>query len=111
MDSENTYGSREYGSRESCYGSRESCKNRAVTVAAVTEGINELMKAGRDQNEKRNKESAAGRKEDRPEPSEYVKAFMELYDKAKVKEIKYSRYTTPHWQPHLVGKVSLIASL
>ena len=31
---------------------------------------------------------------------------MELYDKAKVEEIKYSRYTTP--QPHLVGKISLI---
>ena len=84
-----------------------SCTDRVVTVLTVTEWINELMKAGRNENEKRDKELASGRKEDRPEPTEYVKAqayLMELYDKAKVEEIKYSRYTTP--PPHLVGKVS-----
>ena len=65
------------------------------------------MKAGRDVNEKYDRELASGRKEDRPEPTVYVKArayLMELYDKEKNEEIKYSRYTTP--PPHLVGKVS-----
>ena len=83
-----------------------SCRDRVVTVPTVTEKNNELMKAGRDENEKRDKELASGRKEDRPEPTEYVKAWaylMELYDKAKVEETKYSRYTTP--PPHLVGKL------
>ena len=86
-----------------------SCRDQVVTFPTVTEWINELMKTGRNENEKRYKEFASGRKEDRPEPTEYVKArayLMELYDKAKVEEIKYSRYTTP--PPHLVGKVSLI---
>ena len=81
----------------------------AAGSATVTEWINELMKARRGENENRNKESAAGRKEDCPEPTEYVKAWaylMELYDKAKVQEIKFSRYTTP--PPSLVRKVSLI---
>ena len=49
-----------------------SCKNRVVTV---TEWINELMKAGREENQKRAQESAAGRKVNRPEPAENVKAW------------------------------------
>ena len=56
-------------------------------VATVTEWINQRMKAGRDENKKRKTESAAGRKEDRRGPTEYVKAWaylMELYDKTKV---------------------------
>ena len=52
-----------------------SCKNRVVTVPTVTEWINELMKAGREENQKRAQESAAGRKVDRPEPAENVKAW------------------------------------
>ena len=82
-----------------------------MTVPTLTELIIDLMKVGRDENEKRDKELAFGRKEDHPEPTEYVKAWaylMELHDKAKLEEIKYSRYTTA--SPHLVGKVSLITS-
>ena len=45
------------------------CKDRVVTVATVAEWINVLMKAGSDENEKHDKESAAGRKEDHPEPT------------------------------------------
>ena len=80
-----------------------------MTVPTLTELIIDLMKVGRDENEKRDKELAFGRKEDHPEPTEYVKAWaylMKLYDKAKVEEIKYSMYTTP--PPHLAWKVSLI---
>ena len=66
-----------------------SCKDRVVTVPTVTEWINELMKAGRDQNRKQDMESAAGKNEDRVEPTKYVKVWayiMELYDKAKLKK-------------------------